>query len=209
MPQFAASPPLYDRYQQVANLLLEQGYAVTPAFFSPVLVHALKRELLWRDRDGQFHDAGIGRGERFRRLDDIRGDRICWLQGEGAAQQQLAVEMERLRLAVNRTLMLGLFDIESHFAIYEPGAWYQRHLDTFRDDARRQLSVVIYLNDNWQPTDGGELRLWADKKTLEPLANIAPQSGTLVCFLSRRIPHQVCIAHRERYSIAAWCRRRG
>lgn len=208
MSRFAASPPLYDRYQLVANALLEQGYAVTPAFFSPELLGALKHELLERDQEGQFHAAGIGRGQHFRQLEDVRGDRICWLEGGTLAQQRLAVEMEQLRLAVNRTLMLGLFDIESHFAIYEPGAWYQRHLDAFTDDARRQLSVVIYLNNDWQPSAGGELRLWAHSEAADPLIDVAPYSGTLVCFLSHRISHQVCVAHQNRYSIAAWLRRR-
>jgi SM-20-related protein len=36
---------------------------------------------------------------------------------------------------------------------------------------------------------------------------VAPRAGTLVCFLSERIPHEVLAAHVDRISIAGWFRR--
>ena len=67
--------------------------------------------------------------------------------------------MEGLRQQLNRELFLGLDEYESHFALYAPGAFYRTHLDRFRDDDQRTVSVVIYLNDSWLPGQGGALRL--------------------------------------------------
>ncbi len=67
--------------------------------------------------------------------------------------------MEALRQILNRELFLGLEEYESHFALYAPGAFYRAHLDRFRDDDKRTVSVVLYLNDDWLPEHGGALRL--------------------------------------------------
>lgn len=195
--------------EAVTTQLSKQGYAIVPAFFSPALMRGLRRELLWRDRRGEFAYAAIGQGVERQQRPDIRGDRTCWLTGDSLAQRRLGMEMEQLRQAVNLSLGLGLFELESHFAIYEPGAGYQRHLDTFSRDAARQLSVVLFLNDDWRVEDGGCLRLWPAPDAAEPLPDVLPHIGTLVCFLSADIPHQVCVTQRTRYSIAGWFKRRG
>src|SRR3546814_991280 len=50
--------------ESLTTQLSKQGYASVPAFFSPVLVRGLRRELIWRDRQGQFSQAAIGQGDR-------------------------------------------------------------------------------------------------------------------------------------------------
>lgn len=194
--------------ESTTQQLIEQGHAIVPAFFSPALMRGLRRELLWRDRQGQFTQAAIGQGGGRQQRLDIRGDRTCWLAGDSLAQRRLSIQMEALRQAVNLSLGLGLFELESHFAIYEAGAGYQRHLDTFSRDAARQLSVVIYLNDDWHAEDGGYLRLWPAADAATSLPDVAPLMGTLACFLSAQIPHEVCVTQRTRYSIAGWFRKR-
>jgi len=37
--------------------------------------------------------------------------------------------IETLRMGLNRALYLGLFDYESHYAIYGAGAGYTKHSD--------------------------------------------------------------------------------
>ncbi len=71
--------------------------------------------------------------------------------------------MDSLREAMNRGLFLGLEDFESRFALYPPGAFYLRHVDRFRDDDRRMVSAVLYLNDEWLPEYGGQLRMYLDE----------------------------------------------
>ena len=38
-------------------------------------------------------------------------------------------------------------------------------------------------------------------------SRIDPRGGTLACFLSETVPHEVLTSHRERYSLTAWFRR--
>jgi SM-20-related protein len=196
-----------DRRGGIIEGLATAGYAVVPAFFSPALVRALQREARLRDRRGEFQEAAIGRGEILQQNDWVRRDRTCWLDGSSLAQCRLLEELERLRLDINRELFLGLFDFESHFAIYDPGAFYKRHLDAFNGDNPRVVSAVLYLNNDWRDDDGGCLRIWPAPASRRAELDVVPRAGTLVCFLSERIPHEVLAAHRERLSIAGWFRR--
>ncbi len=188
---------------------MARRYAVAPAFFSPPLIGALRREALLRDRHGQFQQAGIGHHHAHQHDRRIRRDRTLWLEGATLAQCRLLARFEELRLEINRQLFLGLFDLEAHFAIYDPGAFYRRHLDTFNDSNARVLSVVLYLNEHWQPEQGGQLRLWAQPEAVAPAAEVEPRAGVLACFFSDQIPHEVLEAHSRRISIAGWFRRRG
>jgi SM-20-related protein len=109
-------------------------------------------------------------------------------------------QFEQLRRTLNQELLLGLFEFECHLSMYQPGARYARHLDQFRDDDRRRVSCVLYLNENWCTADGGELRIYADGT----YRDVLPQGGTLVIFLSQQFEHEVLPAHRERYSLTGW-----
>jgi SM-20-related protein len=114
--------------------------------------------------------------------------------------------MDSLREAMNRGLFLGLEDFESHFALYPPGAFYLKHVDRFRDDDRRMVSAVVYLNDAWLPEQGGQLRMYLDEGAQY---DVVPIGGCLVVFLSGEVPHEVLPASRERLSLTGWFRRRG
>ena len=111
-----------------------------------------------------------------------------------------------LREAMNRGLFLGLEDFESHFALYPPGAFYLKHVDRFRDDDRRMVSAVVYLNDAWLPEHGGQLRMYLGEGVEH---DVVPTGGCLVVFLSGEVPHEVLPAIRDRLSLTGWFRRRG
>ena len=40
------------------------------------------------------------------------------------------------------------------------GARYVRHLDAFEGGTNRRLTCLYYMNKNWQPEHGGQLRLY-------------------------------------------------
>ena len=147
------------------------------------------------------------RAKRYRADVGIRGDRIQWLEpGQAEPCDRYLGLMDELRVALNRALFLGLEDFECHFALYPPGAFYQKHLDRFRDDDRRCVSAVLYLNDDWLPEHAGELRLYFADGSHD---DVPPLGGSLVLFLSGEFPHEVLPAHRERLSLTGWFRRRG
>ncbi len=186
--------------------LVRDGFAVSPGFAPIALVRALRKEAMERDQLGEFRLAGIGRRQEHQKDARVRSDRTCWLKAGTLAQCQWLEHMEALRIAVNQSLFMGLFELESHFAIYGPGDYYQRHLDAFNGNNGRLLSVVLYLNEGWQSEWGGRLRIWPGPDTSAIATEVEPRAGTLVAFLSEKIPHEVLAATRERYSIAGWFR---
>ena len=194
--------------QNIVADLTQFGWCVVPEFLGANETAALREECRQSHAAGAFHAAGTGRGQAQVRS-EVRGDHILWVDGSnaGPALQGVLAQFETLRQTVNQSLFLGLFDLETHFAVYPPGGGYQRHLDRFRDDDRRSLTVILYLNEpDWQEEDGGLLRFWPDPETAP--VEILPAGGTLVTFLSDRFWHEVLPAHRQRLSLTGWFKRR-
>ena len=191
----------------IIDALAGPGWCVAPGFLTEAEISALRGECRQAFAAGGFHAAGVGRG-RAEVKSEIRGDHILWVDETRAGPALVGAleKLEALRQAVNQALFLGLFDVELHFAVYPPGGGYQRHLDRFRDDDRRTLTAILYLNEDWTPGNGGLLRFWPEENAT-PL-DILPAGGTLVTFLSDRFWHEVLPARRERLSLTGWFRRR-
>lgn len=195
----------------VADALAEGGWACIPEFLPDATWRALAVEVRARHAGGGLRAAGVGTGERRRMASDVRGDQICWLETTSVSvpQQDALSRLDALRWTLNRELQLGLFEFESHFARYPPGAGYRRHHDQHRGSQARVLSCVLYLNSDWRAEDEGQLRLYLDDKAGRGgYCEVLPEGGTLVCFLSERFWHEVLPARRERLSLTGWfCRR--
>ncbi|AGA35176.1 2OG-Fe(II) oxygenase [Thioalkalivibrio nitratireducens DSM 14787] len=185
------------------DALASRGWVVLPRFFDPGLVAALRDEVHRAGLVG-MRRAGIGRGRQRRVLDAVRGDWIRWLDGSTAAQREFLERLEDLRIRINRALMLGLFEVEAHFALYPPGTGYECHLDAFQQDNPRRLSAVLYLNRHWRRSQGGTLAIHDARGQI--VEHILPEAGTMVLFLSQTVPHAVLPTRRWRASIAAWFR---
>ena len=192
---------------RIVDDLAEHGWSQQNIFLPLDLTRALAAECRKRAAEGELSPAAVGRGPFSEIREGIRGDHIQWLEhGQAEACDSYLGLMDSLREAMNRGLFLGLEDFESHFALYPPGAFYLKHVDRFRDDDRRMVSAVIYLNDAWLPEHGGQLRMYLDKGVEH---DVVPTGGCLVVFLSGEVPHEVLPATRERLSLTGWFRRRG
>jgi SM-20-related protein len=191
----------------IADEIAARGWCAAERFVPHTLSAALRDDARTLWQAGAFHAAGMGGGPSPVVRPGVRGDHIRWLEPEAAtaAQQAGLARFEALRLALNRSLQLGLFEFECHFAVYPAGTGYARHLDRFKGDPRRALSCVLYLNERWQDEDGGQLRLYLDQTRS---VQILPRGGTLVAFLSERFEHEVLPARRERISLTGWFLRR-
>lgn len=188
----------------IADSLQAHGHAVLPQFFDSTTVNALAAQCRELAAAGALQPASTGRGAGLQRS-GLRGDSTRWLEDDSVvpAERSYWAALHQLRIALNRSLLLGLQTLEAHYALYPPGTGYARHRDRFRDDDARVLSSVLYLNEGWQPADGGALRLHLP----EGAQDVLPAGGTLVLFLSAEIEHEVLAATRERASIAGWFRR--
>ena len=171
----------------------------------------LLTQLRWRCSElqatGALRPAQVGRGAKQRRLPEVRGDFISWLQQPTRdAEHDLLAKLDQMRVALNRALMTGLDDFQGHFAIYPPGAAYARHFDKLQGSDLRAISAALYLNDGWRSEDGGQLRVYLGGGRSQ---DVEPVGGRLVAFLSDRFEHEVLPASRERMSFTGWFRRRG
>lgn len=194
------------RFTDLVDALVEQGWYVGEDFIAPDLCRDLNRELaILADRD-VLETAGIGRGREHEHRRDIRGDTIHWLDRQSAAQRRYLDAMGELQRIINRTLFLGLFEYEAHFARYAAGTFYKRHLDSFRGRANRVLSTVCYLNADWPADGGGEMVLYDPDHPERELVRVHPEAGTFACFLSETLPHEVLPTRLPRASIAGWFR---
>jgi len=192
---------------RIVDDLAERGWSQQNLFLPDALPRALAAECRQRAAEGELAPAAVGRGPFLEIREGIRGDRIQWIEpGQAPACDRYLGLMDSLREAMNRGLFLGLEDFESHFALYPPGAFYLKHVDRFRDDDRRAVSAVLYLNDDWLPEHGGQLRMYLENGVER---DVVPIGGCLVVFLSGDIPHEVLPATRDRLSLTGWFRRRG
>jgi len=184
--------------------LAEQGFAIVDEVLPHNQLQALQQSAL-RSLATYAKLAGTGRGQDHAVNADIRQDRIVWLDAADAASATFLAHMEQVRMQLNQQLFLGLFSYECHYACYEPGAFYRKHLDAFKGGRNRRLSTVFYLNSDWLPDAGGELLIFRnDGETVA--ATVSPLANRLVLFLSEEFPHEVLSATRQRLSIAGWFR---
>jgi SM-20-related protein len=187
---------------KLADGLADQGYAEVDNFLSQQEVQAILATDDFKNGLLQFKKAGIGKSQEKQINESIRGDYIQWIDG-GTTQKAVEVYLNRLRQLmefVNRTLYLSLKDLEVHRTIYPIGSFYKRHLDQFKKDDKRKLSVICYLNTDWKESEGGQLRIYLPNGSTD----ILPLAGRLVCFRSDLLEHEVLPATRERLSLTGW-----
>ena len=193
---------------QLADALAAGGVASWPHYFSVALCAELSLNIEALSASKDLHDAAIGRSDHRGLHLSIRSDRIHWLESPGAttAQRIALAQLETLRQAMNEELYLGIKELECHFASYAAGGHYDKHLDRFRDDNSRVISIVIYLDADWTEADSGELRLYDQNDKAIVTADVLPAQGKLVCFLSDKIWHEVLPTKRQRRSLTGWFR---
>lgn len=184
-----------------------RGWASMPGCMAVAPSLRLQAECQTAFTDGGFRRAGVGRGNDLQIRGEIRSDQVMWLEPEDVSVEQgiYLAWLETLRLALNRRFFLGVFGFEGHFAIYPEGAFYKPHLDRHAGTGDRIITVILYLNPDWRPGDGGELKLWTtpgEKSGAFEL--IEPRLGTLVCFLAGDFWHEVLPTGKSRMSITGW-----
>ena len=173
-------------------------------FLGAALAGHLKANLHSLYQDHQMLPAGIGNDAAFVQNQTIRSDRIYWLDPahKDAHEDHFFALMDRFVRYLNETCYTGITGYEFHYALYESGSFYKKHLDQFRNNSSRAFSMIMYLNADWVLADGGELCI----HHRDHLQTIAPRNGTCVFFKSSELEHEVLVTHRPRLSITGWLR---
>jgi SM-20-related protein len=178
-----------DGYLVVDNFISDELYADILTYFNHL-----------KEQDG-LSKAGIGASGRHQIDKTVRGDLIYWLDSKRDEQLSdffnLADEMVA---KIKRYCFLSITDYEFHLAYYPPGTHYEKHIDQFQGRNNRMLSVLVYLNENWTPADGGQLKIYRPDTDLL----IEPVARRLVIFKSDTVEHEVLITHAGRMSLTGW-----
>ena len=136
-------------FEKLCSDIEQQGYSINPMALPLALADGLLQQANTLQEQA-FEPAGIGRNEQHLMNNFVRSDEIVWINGESRAESAWLDWSNSLKRYLNRRLYLGLFSFESHFASYKAGHFYKRHIDAFHGQTNRVLSLVVYLNKDWQ-----------------------------------------------------------
>jgi SM-20-related protein len=186
--------------------LCTQGFHIIDGFLAEEHCCALRAIAEVRYNQGLFHRAQIGLKVESHRNEAIRTDHILWVDPKDNPKIDIFLErIQFLAHQLNHSLFLSLTEFETHFAYYQPGTFYKKHVDQFAKQKNRKISFVYYLNKHWKDEYGGALTLYNNEGVL--LQRVMPLENRFICFNSE-LPHEVATTHHCRYSITGWMKTR-
>ena len=188
-------------YPKIIDALVTDGYIVIKDAIDKKLCSDLLKDA---KSESSFKNAGISSTNDLHIDSTKRRDKTLWLDEDEACRSEYLAFSRELSQNLNKELYLGISYYEAHYALYEEGDFYEKHLDSFRGSKNRVVTTVLYLNEEWSDKDGGELVIYNEDD--KEIKRVTPNTGTLVLFLSDKFPHEVLVAKNKRYSIAGWFR---
>lgn len=185
---------------------IDEKVGIAENFLSPSLSDSLKTNLTNLYAQNQLLAARIGNNNNTVLSKEIRSDIIYWLDKahNDPFENAFFKIMDAFVLHLNNTCYTGISGYEFHYTMYGPNTFYKKHIDQFQNNSSRQFSIIIYLNENWQEGDGGELCIHHADETLQV---ITPLNGKMVFFKSSELPHEVLLNNKRRMSITGWLKR--
>lgn len=197
-----------EKAQELSEQILQNNFGIVRHLFSDNILKSMKEFCLLQYQQGEFEKAKIGKGIEKQRITEIRNDYILWLSDYAHEKtvRSFLDEIYQLMDYLSEFFRISLNRYEGHYAIYPPGSFYKKHLDQFSDTSNRLISCVVYLNDEWDEKDGGQLRVY-HKENSNEFTDIFPEFGKVVCFRSDCVEHEVIKTTAKRFSITGWMRR--
>ena len=181
--------------------LAEDDFVVVDDFLSDQQFRLIMNFFRQAEENDHLKKAGIGTSGEFQIESSVRGDFIHWLDENRDSELIDFFDIKNELIdKLKRFCYLSLSGSEFHIAKYPRGSHYNRHLDQFNERSNRQITVLIYLNENWKKGDGGELVIYKgdEEIVVEPIAR------RLLLFKSDLIEHEVLTTNVPRYSLTGW-----
>lgn len=193
---------LQKSFDCLIDSFIENKVGITESFLSELLASDLKQNLLNLYADAQMRSAGVGNNDLLTLDKRLRSDKIYWLDRahENIHENSFFDLIDAFVEHLNRTCFTSITGYEFHYAMYEKGSFYKKHLDQFRNNKSRVFSMIMYLNTNWELGDGGELCIYHP----ETSQMISPMNGKCVFFKSDELEHEVLLTQKPRLSITGW-----
>ncbi len=192
-------------FDTLINSFIENEVGIANHFLTDELASFLKQnlELLYKTEKLEF--AGTGNNKLVTHDKTTRNDKIYWLDAKhkNIHENSFLKLLDSFIIYLNATCYTGITGYEFHYTLYEEGSFYKKHIDRFKNNSSRAYSMIMYLNENWQPSHGGELCIHHHNR----LQNISPSNGKCVFFKSNTLLHEVLLTHKPRLSITGWLKR--
>jgi SM-20-related protein len=203
---FASNKKMQQQFDALINSFIDTNVGIADHFLSAELSASLQQNIQQLQHDKQMKYAGIGNEAIADAAQQMRGDKICWLdkKNNNVGEQEFLVKVECFIDHLNKTCYTGINDYEFHYAVYEEGSAYKRHKDQFRTDNKRKYSLICYLNEDWKEADGGQLIIYQN----DTVQSILPTAQKAVFFKSAEMEHEVLISHKSRMSVTGWLKQR-
>lgn len=194
-----------ESFELLINRYIETKVGLVDSFLTPEHTASLRENVVRLFNQNDMHPAGVGSGAKLYRDPTNRGDKIFWLdrKHKSPAENAFLDIIDSFVEFLNRTCYAGITGYEFHYALYDTGTFYRRHIDQFRTDKGREFSIIVYLNENWKGENGGELCIYNPKKELR----ITPDGGRCVFFKSSELEHEVLMSRAPRMSLTGWLKR--
>lgn len=191
-----------NKFEEIITSFLEKRVGISNEFLDDNLAGNLRNILLAHCEKENLRLAGIGNNHLLDKNESIRRDKIFWLEKSTSNphEQRFFLLIDEFVEYLNRSCFTGIKSYEFHYALYEKGTFYKRHIDQFKSDDSRVFSVIMYLNEGWTLNDGGELKIYIN----ETSEIIAPINKKCVFFKSNELEHEVLMSHTNRMSITGW-----
>ena len=193
-----------DCFETLISRYLDTKVGVVPDFISEELAENLVQRLFELKEQNLLKAAGIGNVAKLTHNAEIRSDAIYWLDrnNNNEFENQFLDQVDAFVTYLNRSCYTGITGYEFHFALFDKGSFYRKHLDQFQNNSSRQFSMITYLNQNWQPEDGGELCIYDEAK----IQKVTPTNRKTVFFKSDELVHEVLETNKARLSVTGWLR---
>jgi SM-20-related protein len=188
-------------FDTLIDSYIENRIGIAADFISGALAAHLKDNLAALYAEDRLLSAGTGNHAGTQNK-MVRTDMIHWLDRRHNNEHENSFfdVIDGFIIRLNDTCYTGITDYEFHYAMYEKGSFYRKHLDQFRNNNSRKYSMIIYLNTDWQQSDGGELCVHHS----DSLQHISPENRKGVFFKSSELEHEVLTTNKPRMSITGW-----
>lgn len=195
--------PLWSHFNnELVASFCQSFYWTKGDFLNPSLVQQLLDWCLEIEKQRGLRPASIGKGTLKSFNEDVRSDKIYWLDDFQSSPGQLVFQLfQSLQNLARKEFYLPVKRFECHFSKYEKGNFYRKHRDRHSFNPSRLITCVLYLNEV-KKGQGGELILYDENA--HPIL-IRPEPGRIVIFDSS-LEHEVRPCLNERWSLTGWLR---
>jgi SM-20-related protein len=187
------------------------GYAVRDGVseFSGVNINDCRLEA--ENMRGEMKCATISTGMKNNPNSEKRSDLVVFLKCNdelAATSSNLHKHLkwiDQLRQSLDVTLQLKMEQCTYMLAEYPSGgSKYVKHRDAAPSEyAGRKLTALLYLNEDWKQSDGGELHLWPGRWEVETPLVFSPIMDRLIVFRSS-LEHEVQPSFFHRIAVTTW-----